>query len=136
MTFEHERTVSTTASPADVWALWSDPGCWHTWDPAVQQVAFEGHFGEGAAGTMIRAGGVEAPFVLPIVEPRARYLGRVTMGDLVVEIDHELRATDGGGCDITVRTTVYGPAADEVGPMVVEDMPTALEALVRLAEGR
>jgi hypothetical protein len=135
MTFEHEQTVTTTASPADVWALWSDPGCWHSWDPAVQQVAFEGHFGEGAAGTMVLTGGIEAPFVLEIVEPRKRYVDRLTLGDLVVEIDHEVRAAD-AGAEITVLTRVHGVGADEVGPMVTADTPVALEALVRMAEGR
>ncbi|MCW2842322.1 MAG: hypothetical protein JWN22_238 [Nocardioides sp.] len=135
MTFEHAQTVTTTASPADVWALWSDPGCWPRWDPAVQQVAFEGHFGEGAGGTMLLTAGIEAPFVLKIVEHRKRYVDRLTLGDLVVEIDHEVRPTE-GGAEITVLTMVHGVGADEVGPMVTADTPVALAALVRMAEGR
>jgi hypothetical protein len=135
MTFEYERTVSTTASPADVWALWSDVGSWHAWDPAVQQVAFEGHFAEGAAGTMALTGGIEVPFVLEIVEPGARFLDRLTMGDLVIRIDHEVAPVD-GGAEVTVRTTIEGPGADDIGPMVTNDTPVALEALTALAEGR
>jgi hypothetical protein len=123
MTFEHEHTVTTTASPADVWALWSDVGSWHCWDPAVQQVALEGHFAEGAAGSMVLTSGVSATFVLEIVEPGKRYLDRVTMGDLVISVDHEVRATD-DGAEVT----------DEVGPMVTEDAPRALAALVEMAE--
>jgi hypothetical protein len=133
MSFEHERTATTSASPAAVWALWSDVGSWHCWDPAVQQVAMEGHFAEGAAGSMVLTGGVSATFVLEIVEVGARYLDRLTMGDLVIRIDHEVRAA-GDGAEITVRTTIEGPGADEVGPMVTEDTPKALAALVRLAE--
>ncbi|MCW2794060.1 MAG: hypothetical protein JWO76_3158 [Nocardioides sp.] len=133
MTFEHEHTVTTTASPADVWALWSDVGSWHCWDPAVQQVALEGHFAEGAAGSMVLTSGVSATFVLEIVEPGKRYLDRVTMGDLVISVDHEVRATD-DGAEVTVWTIIEGPAADEVGPMVTEDAPRALAALVEMAE--
>jgi hypothetical protein len=135
MTFEYERTVTTTASPADVWALWSDVGSWHAWDPAVQEVALEGHFGEGAGGTMVLADGIEAPFMLEIVEPGSRYLGRLTMGDLVVRIDHEVAASDAGAV-VTVRTTVEGPGAADIGPMVTNDTPVALEALTRMAESR
>ena len=51
VTFEHSRTVTTSATAHDVWALWSDPGSWHCWDPSVECVALEGHFAEGAAGT-------------------------------------------------------------------------------------
>lgn len=133
MTFEYERTVSTTATPTDVWALWSDVGSWHCWDPAVERVALEGHFAEGAAGTMSLVGGVEAPFVLEIVEPGTRFLDRLTIGDLVIRIDHQVSATDGGS-DVLVRTTVEGPGAADVGPMVTGDTPKALEALVGMAE--
>jgi hypothetical protein len=135
MTFEYERTVTTTASPADVWALWRDVGSWHAWDPAVQEVALEGHFAEGAAGSMVLTGGVDVPFVLEIVEPGARFLDRLTMGDLVIRIDHEVRAA-GDGAEVTVRTTIEGPGAADIGPMVTNDTPVALEALTALAEGR
>lgn len=133
MSFDYEHTVTTTASPADVWALWSNVGSWHRWDPAVEQVAIEGHFAEGAAGTIVFANGAEAPFVLEIVEPSARYLDKLTFGDLVIRIDHQVKAT-AEGSEITVRTTVEGPGAEDVGPTVVEDTPRALEALVAMAE--
>lgn len=133
MTFEFERTVPTTATPAAVWALWSDPGTWPVWDPAVQSVALEGHFAEGAAGTMTLAGPMEAPFVLEIVEPGARYLDRLTIGDLVIRIDHIVIATD-SGADITVRTTIDGPGADDIGPIVTNDTPVAMAKLVEMAE--
>ena len=133
MSFEYEGTVTTTASPADVWALWSDVGSWHCWDPSVQQVALEGHFSEGAAGTMTLNGGVDAPFVLEIVEPGVRFLDRLTMGDLVIHIDHEVKAT-ATGSEVTVRTHISGPGAQDIGPMVAADSPKALEALVGMAE--
>lgn len=135
MTFEYERTVPTTASPADVWTVWSDIGTWHQWDPAIESVALEGHFAEGAAGTMSLKGGIETPFVLEIVEPGRRFLDKLTIGDLVIRIDHEVVAAD-GGAEVTVRTVVEGPGADDIGPMVTGDTPVALAALVDMAEGQ
>lgn len=135
MSFEYEGTASTSASPADVWALWSDVGSWHSWDPAVQRVALEGHFAEGAAGTLTLTGDLEAPFVLDVVEPGTRFLDRITLGELVINVDHVVEAT-AGGSQVTVRTTVAGPGAEEVGPMVTADTPRALDALVELAEQR
>jgi hypothetical protein len=135
MTFEFERTVTTTATPAEVWALWKDVGSWHCWDPAVQQVAFEGHFAQGGAGNMVLTGGVQTPFVLEIVEPCSRFVDRLTMGDLVISIDHVVQAVD-GGAEITVRTMVDGPGADDIGPLVTNDTPRALEALVEMAENK
>ena len=134
MTFEYELSVSTTASPADVWALWSDVGSWHAWDPAVERVALEGHFAEGAAGLMVLTGGIEVPFYLEIVEPGARYLDRLDMGELSIRIDHVVTAVD-GGAEITVSTVITGPGAEDIGPMVTADAPKALDALVALAEG-
>lgn len=133
MTFEFERTVTTSASPAAVWALWQDPGSWPSWDPPVQSVALEGHFAEGAAGTIVLAGPIEAPFVLEVVEPGTRFLDRLTIGDLVIRIDHVVTAA-GDGSEITVRTTVEGPGAEDIGPIVTNDTPVAMARLVELAE--
>ena len=135
MTFEYEHTVTTTASPAEVWALWSDVGSWHCWDPAVERVALEGRFSEGAAGTMTLSGGVEAPFVLEIVEHSVRYLDRLIIGDLVIRIDHQVTATDGGS-EVLVRTSVEGDGAQSIGPLVTGDTSKALDALVQMAESK
>ena len=136
MSFEYEHTVRTTASPADIWAVWSDVGSWHRWDPAVERVALEGHFAEGAAGTMTLIGGVEAPFVLDIVEPGARYLDRLLIGDLVIQVDHVVSEDEDGGSEVLVRTHVDGEGATSVGPLVTGDTSKALDALVQLAESR
>ena len=135
MTFEYTRTVTTTATAHDVWALWSDPGSWHAWDPSVESVAMEGHFAEGAAGTMVLTGGIEVPVVLELVEPGARYLDRLEMGDLRIHIDHVVKDAD-GGAEVTVSTIVTGPGAEDIGPMVTADAPKAMEALCALAEDR
>ena len=92
MTFEHSRTVTTSAPPARSGLSGAIPASWHSWDPAVESVTFEGHFGEGAAGMMVLTGGIEVPVTLEMVEPGARYLDRLTIGDLVIEIDHVVRA--------------------------------------------
>ncbi len=134
MTFEYARAVTSSASPAAVWALWSDTGSWAGWDPAVQDVVLDGRFVEGTTGTMTLSGGIEAPVVLEVVEEGRRYLDRLTMGDLVIRIDHVVEP-DGAGSVITVATTIEGPGAEDVGPMVTTDAPTAMARLVALAEG-
>ncbi|QIG41627.1 hypothetical protein G5V58_01520 [Nocardioides anomalus] len=133
MTFEHTETATTSATPDAVWALWSDPGSWASWDPSVESVAFEGHFAEGAAGTMVLAGGIEVPVVVELVEPGARFLDRLDLGDLHIRIDHVVTAVD-AGAEVSVNTVIEGPGADEVGAMVTADAPQALAALTALAE--
>ena len=83
---------------------------------------------------MTLAGGIEAPVVLEVVDDGRRYLDRLTLGDLVIRIDHVVEPADGGS-EITVATTIEGPGAEDVGPMVTTDAPTAMARLVELAEG-
>ena len=135
MTFEHSRTVTTSATAHDVWALWSDPGSWHCWDPSVECVALEGHFAEGAAGTMVLTGGIEVPVTLVLGEPGHRYLDRLEMGDLSIHIDHVVKDS-AQGAEVTVSTWVTGPGAEDIGPMVTADSPKAMETLCAMAEGR
>lgn len=134
MTFSYERTVTTTADPAAIWELWSDPTTWAVWDPAVQDVRLDGPFEQGTTGTMTLAGPIEVPVSLEVVVPGSRYLDQLTMGELVIRIDHVVRPVDGGGAEVTVSTTIEGPGADAIGPMVTADAPIALEALVTAAE--
>ena len=134
MGFEYTRTVTTTATPNAVWAIWSDPGSWYSWDPAVESVAMEGHFGEGAGGTMVLTGGIEVPVMLEVVEPGARYLDRLEMGDLRSASTTSWRVV--GGAEVTVSTVITGPGAEDIGPMVTADSPKAMAALVAMAEGR
>ena len=131
--FEHTGTITSTAPAAAVWALWSDTGTWADWDPSVVAVSLDGPFEVGTTGTMTLAGPFDVPVVLDVVEPGARYLDRLTMGELVIRIDHVVVERD-GGCEVTVSTTITGPGADGVGPMVTAEEPLALARLVERAE--
>lgn len=132
--FEYSRTVTTTAPPQAVWALWSDTTTWPHWDPAVEAVALAGGFVAGASGSMTLGGGIEVPVTLEVVEDGARYLNRLDMGELVIRIDHVVMPAESGGSAITVSTTIEGPGADDIGPMVTHDAPIALQRLVERAE--
>ncbi|GAB2755988.1 hypothetical protein GCM10027020_05160 [Nocardioides salsibiostraticola] len=132
--FEYSRTVTTTAPPHAVWALWSDTTTWPDWDPAVEAVALAEGFVAGATGTMTLGGGIEVPVTLEVVEDGARYLDRLDMGELVIRIDHVVVPAASGGSQITVSTTIEGPGADDIGPMVTHDAPIALQRLIERAE--
>jgi hypothetical protein len=133
MTFDYSRTVTTSASPAAVWALWSDSTTWPVWDPAVVAVSLDGAFTQGTAGTMTLTGGIEVPVTLEVVEPGRRYLDQLVMGDLVIRIDHVVEAA-AGGAEVTVSTVITGPGAEDIGPMVTADAPRAMDALTAMAE--
>lgn len=134
MVFEHSQTVTTTAPTAAVWALWSDPTTWPTWDPSVVGVVLDGPFEQGTTGTMTLAGPFDCPVVLAVVEDGARYVDELTMGELVIRIDHVVVPLDAGGSEVTVSTTITGPGADDIGPIVTAEAPLALAALTSAAE--
>ncbi len=134
MSFEHTGTVTTSAPAEAVWALWSDIETWSDWDPSVVAVTLDGPFAAGTTGTMTLAGPFEVPVSLEVVEPGARYLDQLTMGELVIRIDHVVRARPEGGCEVTVSTTIEGPGADDIGPMVTAEAPQAMARLVERAE--
>ena len=131
--FEHTGSISSTAPPAAVWALWSDVGTWPDWDPSVVAVTLDADFVAGARGTMTLAGPFEVPMSLDVVEPGRRYLDRLDLGELVISIDHLVVGRD-GGCEVTVSTTITGPGADGIGPLVTAEAPQALARLVERAE--
>jgi hypothetical protein len=135
VSFEHSGTVTTSAPPEAVWALWADTTTWPSWDPSVAGVALDGPFEQGTTGTMTLAGPIDVPPVLTVVETGRRYVDELTMGELVITIDHVVTALDAGGSEVTVATTITGPGADDIGPMVTAEAPLALAALVAAAEG-
>lgn len=135
--FEHRGSVTSSAPASAVWALWSDTSTWPDWDPSVEAVRLDGPFEAGTTGTMTLAGPFEVPVTLDVVEPGVRYLDRLSMGDLEIRIDHvvaDLADSDSGGCEVTVSTTITGPGADGIGPMVTAEAPQALALLVARAE--
>lgn len=134
MTFTHTETATSTAPPSAVWALWSDPSTWPAWDPSVLAVVLDGPFEEGATGTMTLAGPFDVPITLAVVVPGERYLDELTMGELVIRIDHVVTPGADGGSDLAVHTTIEGPGADDIGPIVTAEAPVALAALVASAE--
>ena len=47
-----------------LWARWSDPSTWASWDPDVRSVDFDGPFVNGATGVIVPASGPKVSFTL------------------------------------------------------------------------
>jgi Polyketide cyclase / dehydrase and lipid transport len=48
---------STTASPATVWSVWSDPNNWSRWNSGIASARVDGPIAEGTKGTMTTSRG-------------------------------------------------------------------------------
>ena len=98
--FRHVETLRTSASPERVFALWSDPTTWATWDPPVERVVLDGPFRIGTQGTMVMVGGIEilAGLVVAIAPRFGSLLVAGWLGGIIVSL-----LLVGGYGDIALR---------------------------------
>ncbi|MGZ4498129.1 MAG: SRPBCC family protein [Nocardioides sp.] len=132
-TYSYEHTATTTATPAAVYARWADVATWPTWDTSVLAASLEGPFEPGSRGSMTLEGPMEVGFELVEVDPGAGFLDETVLPGLVLRFDHRVEARP-GGAEVTVRVSIEGEGAAEMGPMVTGDTPDAVAGLLRLAE--
>lgn len=133
-TYEFNHTAQTTASPAAVFALWADVPGWPSWDSSVEKATLEGPFAAGTRGSMTLEGPMTIDFVLVEVTPDGGFLDETVMPDgHVLRFEHRVVGV-GAGAEVSVRITIAGPNAEQMGPMVTSDTPDAVAGLIRLAE--
>jgi uncharacterized protein YndB with AHSA1/START domain len=66
---EYGTSVETTASPEQVWRVWSDMSTWGEWNPNVSTMEWEGGFVAGSRGIMNTKSGQHHNMQLVDVEP-------------------------------------------------------------------
>lgn len=129
--FEYEHSVETAARPEAVWALWRDADRRGEWDRSVQKLTLDGEFAAGTTGTMHIEGLPPLDFRLTEVRPGVGFTDETAVPGGVVRFIHRMEPIP-TGVRVTYQVEVEGPG--ELGPGIVEDVPEAMEALVRLAE--
>lgn len=139
----NEYSGETTATPAEVFALLTDPATWPEWNAGVARIEMSGPFEQGARAVMVFPDGTALPFVITWVEVDRGYADETPVPEtgVTVRVWHELEPT-ATGTRITYRVQADGPddAAAEVGAGASEDFPEVIAALAarteRLAGGR
>jgi hypothetical protein len=106
--FEASHTDSTSASPAQVWALWSDPARWPDWNEQVESVELEGDLAVGQKlKVKLRRGG-RMEFQIVELEPERVFVDESKLPG--ARLGHEYRVQPKGeGAEITHRIYVRGP---------------------------
>ena len=126
----------TSASPAAVWAVWSDPARWSLWDPAVASVELRGPFTGGTRGRVHTAAGQTTSVRLARVEPGVRWTEVSRLPLARVRVDHELV---GGSGDLLVRHGMRftgllgGPWSRLLGPRLAQHLPETARRVAQLA---
>ncbi|MEM6326023.1 MAG: SRPBCC family protein [Bacteroidota bacterium] len=81
--FSH--TLVTTASPDEVWRLWTDPDTWPAWDTELDSASLDGPWREGARGRLQPLSGPSSSFsVTAVSERETAFSTRFPLGALRV----------------------------------------------------
>jgi uncharacterized protein YndB with AHSA1/START domain len=136
--WEAEHSTETSATPEEVWRLWTDVAGWPPWNADIEQIELTGPF---ATGSVIRMTPIGQELIelriAEAVEPEL-FVDEADLGEIVVRTIHRAEQLDGGGARVSYRMEITGPAADtlgpKIGPGISGDFPQTLAALVERAE--
>jgi hypothetical protein len=133
--FEWTHSVTTAATPQQVWPLYADVTRWLEWDSGLQAVTLDGPFAVGSRGMLHVEGQPELIWELTEVTEDASFTDVTDIpGVATLTFVHRIEATPGGST-ITHEVRIVGPAAQGLGPNVTSDTPEAMEKLAELAAG-
>lgn len=131
--YEWSHSVTTTATPEQVWPLYADVSRWLEWDSGLVGVTLDGDFVVGSRGTLEVEG--QPPLAWELVEvEEGRLFTDVTdiPGVATLTFVHRIEPTADGSL-ITHEVRIVGPAAEQLGPNVTSDTPEAMHRLAELA---
>ncbi len=131
--FEWTHTVTTPATAEEVWQLYADVQRWLEWDSGLSHVSLDGDFAAGSSGTMVVEGQPPLTWTLVEVTENVSFTDVTELpGMATLTFSHRVEPTPEGSA-ITHGVCIDGPAADELGPMVISDTPEAMEMLAGIA---
>jgi ligand-binding SRPBCC domain-containing protein len=127
------HSVTTSATPEQVWPLYADVRRWLEWDSGLVSVTLDGDFVVGSRGTLGVEGQPPLEWELTEVQAHALFTDVTEIpGVATLTFVHRIEAADGGSV-ITHEVRIDGPAAEQLGPNVTADTPEAMERLAELA---
>ena len=132
--FSH--TLTTSASPEAIWALWTEPHTWPQWDPELAGAELVGEWREGARGTLRPTSGPRARVtVTHVAERETTFSTKLPLASLRVTRRWEDAAE--GRIRITHEVSFHGlaagPLASRLGPGFRRALPRAMASLDALA---
>ena len=130
----HQESIETRATPARVWQLFADVPGWKAWNAGIEHIELHGPFAEGTTFTMRPPGSDAFVSTLTAVVEHQGFTDETVIDDTRVIVAHRIEALAAGLTRITYSTTITGPLAAEIGPMVTGDFADVLQSLRMLAE--
>jgi hypothetical protein len=130
----HEHAAETPLTPEAIWKVIADLDNWARWDTSMERVELHGPLKAGSTVTMTPHGQDPITSVITEVTENDRYADQTEFGGATLGFSHTLTRLPGGGTRIVHRLEIAGDQADavgpEIGPMITEDFPEAMAALL------
>lgn len=135
MQFEH--TITTSAPPEAIWALWTDVGGWPRWDTPLEWARLDGPFALNVTGRLKSRGSPDSAFTISQVDPGHSYTFTTALPLARLDVRRELGFADAQTC-FTHRVSFSGPLGwlfgRVLGPGFQRQLPAVMERLRDLAE--
>ncbi len=135
--WQFEHTEPTSATAEQLWAHYADPTSWPSWDHETAWVRVDGPMAVGTTGMLKPVNGPRVKFSFVEVHPLVGFtdVSRLPLARLTFA--HRIEPV-GGLNRITHTATVTGPLSAlfgrVIGRKIAAGLPTAMRALVQLAE--
>lgn len=138
MAREYGTSVETSASPEQVWKVWSDMSTWGDWNPNVSTMDWQGGFASGTTGVMnTRAGQHHNMRLLDVVPGRSFALETAVVPGTRFRFNCRIEPA-GAKTKISQTVEVGGPLGPVMGgmlgPQVSKEFGTLLANLGKTAE--
>jgi Polyketide cyclase / dehydrase and lipid transport len=129
---------STTATPAAVWRVWSDPNNWSRWNSGIASARVDGPLADGTKGMMTTSRGSSHDVTFHNVMPERGFSMSMCGPPLTnVTFSCEIAPADGGST-ISQNVAFTGPFGFLLGAMMGNEMAKhfipVLDDLAKTAE--
>ena len=135
-TSRFSMSVTTNASKAAVYALWSDISTWTRWDPQIGTVSLAGPMRVGVRGKLKGTSGPESNIEIIALEPGVRFAYVATGPGLRIEFNRQFEP--GPATRFTHSVAITGAAAGflagSLGRRFQQGLPAAMVRLKTIAE--
>jgi len=118
--WQYSETVETHATAEAIWALWSDPATWHTWDDEVKSASICGEFAQDAKGVMQPASGPKVAFELTQVDMNRAFTNHARLPLATLDFFHRYTpsSTEGALAQVAHGVEIRGLLAPLFGLLI------------------
>ena len=133
--FSYEMT--TTASPEQVWALWTDVSTWKSWDRGLKDAELSAPMRRGAKGRIFPLAGPPASFTVTRFDPKRSYTFVTDLPQAKLTVRRAITGTSPTRFrhDVSFSGSMAEMFAKQLGPGFRKALPPTMRIIAALAEG-